>query len=238
MTTTKVTNAIGARLTRNWLKDRSVAPAMMMFGGSPISVAVPPMFDAITSITIRGIGSMSSASASRKVIGTISRIVVRLSRKAERRAVVTASDEHDAKRLAARELAGPDRDVVIDARLLGQVDQDHHPREQADGVEVDRFDRGFLVVFAADEQDDDRGARKRDLGAMDALGRDQREREQECSDGDSHGACLADQTSRRSAASVSAEVRSPGADEPPSTGGTITVVRIDMPTMAAKSPDR
>ena len=61
-----------------------------MFGGSPISVAVPPMFDAMISIRISGIGSMSSASASRNVIGTTSRIVVRLSRKADRTAVVTA----------------------------------------------------------------------------------------------------------------------------------------------------
>jgi hypothetical protein len=39
-----------------------------------------------------GIGSRSSASASRKVIGTISSTVVRLSRKAERTAVVVASE--------------------------------------------------------------------------------------------------------------------------------------------------
>ena len=74
------------------MKERSVAPAMMMLGGSPISVAVPPMFDAITSMITSGIGSMSSASASRNVIGTISSTVVRLSRKAESTAVVTASD--------------------------------------------------------------------------------------------------------------------------------------------------
>ena len=74
------------------MKDRPVAPAMRMFGGSPISVAVPPMFDTRTSTTISGIGSMSSASASRNVIGTTSRIVVRLSRNADSSAVVTASE--------------------------------------------------------------------------------------------------------------------------------------------------
>ncbi len=74
------------------MKERPVAPAMRMFGGSPISVAVPPMFDTSTSTTISGIGSMSSASASRKVIGTTSRIVVRLSRNADSSAVVIASD--------------------------------------------------------------------------------------------------------------------------------------------------
>ena len=64
---------------------------MMMFGGSPISVAVPPMLDAITSMITSGIASMSSASASRNVIGTIRRTVVRLSRNADSSAVVPAS---------------------------------------------------------------------------------------------------------------------------------------------------
>ena len=72
------------------LKLSPVAPAMMMFGGSPIRVAVPPMLEAITSMISSGTASMSSASASRKVIGAISRIVVRLSRKAESSAVVPA----------------------------------------------------------------------------------------------------------------------------------------------------
>ncbi len=59
----------------------------MMFGGSPISVAVPPMFDASTSTSTSGIGEIFSRSASRSVIGTTSRIAVRLSRKAESRPV-------------------------------------------------------------------------------------------------------------------------------------------------------
>ena len=65
---------------------------MMMFGGSPISVAVPPMFETMISMITSGIGSMSSASASRNVIGTTSRIVVRLSRNADSTAVVVASE--------------------------------------------------------------------------------------------------------------------------------------------------
>jgi hypothetical protein len=43
----------------NCTKDRPVAPAMRMFGGSPMSVAVPPMFDAMISMKTSGIGSMS-----------------------------------------------------------------------------------------------------------------------------------------------------------------------------------
>ena len=74
----------------NCVNDRSVAPAMRMFGGSPMSVAVPPMFDAKISMSTSGIGSMSSASASRNVIGTMSSTVVRLSRKADSSAVAPA----------------------------------------------------------------------------------------------------------------------------------------------------
>ena len=41
------------------MNDRPVAPAMMMFGGSPISVAVPPMFETRISMMTSGSGSMS-----------------------------------------------------------------------------------------------------------------------------------------------------------------------------------
>ena len=69
-----------------------MCPAMRMFGGSPMSVEVPPMFEAMISMSTSGIGSMSSASASRNVIGTIRSTVVRLSRNAESTAVATASE--------------------------------------------------------------------------------------------------------------------------------------------------
>ena len=86
MTTPKATTQIGARLVMKAMKLSPVAPAMRMFGGSPISVAVPPMLETRISMITSGIGSMSSASASRNVIGTISSTVVRLSRKAESKA--------------------------------------------------------------------------------------------------------------------------------------------------------
>ncbi len=70
-----------------------------MFGGSPISVAVPPTLEATISMMISGTGSTSSASASRNVIGTISRIVVTLSRNADSTAVVIASDSTTASGL-------------------------------------------------------------------------------------------------------------------------------------------
>ena len=44
----------GARLTTKSLKDRPAAEPMMMFGGSPISVAVPPMLEARISVNRKG----------------------------------------------------------------------------------------------------------------------------------------------------------------------------------------
>ena len=48
MTTTIQMIAIGARCSMNMTKVSSfTALPIMMFGGSPMSVAVPPMFDAM-----------------------------------------------------------------------------------------------------------------------------------------------------------------------------------------------
>ena len=185
MTTTKVTSAIGARLTMKLLKLRSVAPAMMMFGGSPISVAVPPMLEAITSITIERDRVEVQRVRQQEGHGTISRIVVRLSRNAESSAVVRGEADDDRERTPLRELPGTDRDVVIDAGLLGQVDEDHHPDEQSDRVEVHGLDR-LLLREVADEQDDDGRPEERDLRPMDALGGDHREGDEERCDGDRH----------------------------------------------------
>ena len=45
---------MGARLTTNSLKDSPTSEPIKMFGGSPISVAVPPMFEAKTSANRKG----------------------------------------------------------------------------------------------------------------------------------------------------------------------------------------
>ena len=84
-------------------------------------------------------------------------------------------------------------------------DHDHHPDEQADRVEVDRLDRLLLVERAGEH--DQRRAQQGDLGAVDALGRDQREGDDEDCDGEGHGSTSgvderdADQASRHTAES-------------------------------------
>ena len=64
---------------------------MIRFGGSPISVAVPPMFEAIASAIRKGTGGTPSSLATSSVTGATKRMVVTLSRNAERNAVAKTS---------------------------------------------------------------------------------------------------------------------------------------------------
>ncbi len=75
------TSTTGARLTRKSTKSRPVALPIRMLGGSPISVAVPPILLAITWVIMNGRGSSPRSSQIAIVTGSISRILVTLSSK-------------------------------------------------------------------------------------------------------------------------------------------------------------
>ena len=64
------------------IKEKPAALPMIIFGGSPINVAVPPIFDENISVSKYGKGSISSFLAIAKVIGKTSITVVTLSRNA------------------------------------------------------------------------------------------------------------------------------------------------------------
>jgi hypothetical protein len=65
---------------------------MMMFGGSPTKVDVPPMLEASTSAIRNGATGTSSRSHTRNVVGAISSTVVTLSRNADTNAVTSTSN--------------------------------------------------------------------------------------------------------------------------------------------------
>src|SRR4029453_6059123 len=77
----------GGGRTARWWNVRLVAEPIMMFGGSPISVAVPPMLDAKIWAKRYGYGRTLNSSVMRRVTGTVSSTVVTLSRNAEKTAV-------------------------------------------------------------------------------------------------------------------------------------------------------
>ena len=58
-----MTSATGARWTRNAMKSSPAAEPIRMFGGSPMSVAVPPTLDARISEIRKGTGEMPSVAA-------------------------------------------------------------------------------------------------------------------------------------------------------------------------------
>ena len=74
------------------MKSTNVKPAalpIIILGGSPISVAVPPVLEAIICVSRNGTGSVLSTPAMAMVTGPIRSTVVTLSRTDERRAVTT-----------------------------------------------------------------------------------------------------------------------------------------------------
>ena len=73
------------------MKVRPVALPIMIFGGSPMRVAVPPILDMSICETRNGYGFTSSSSVIRSVMGTVRRTVVTLSSRAERMAVTQES---------------------------------------------------------------------------------------------------------------------------------------------------
>ena len=83
--------AIGAMWARKSLKLNPARLPMTMFGGSPIRVAAPPIFDASTSAIRYGWAGMRRRPHTTMVTGATSMIVVTLSRNGDAIAVIAIS---------------------------------------------------------------------------------------------------------------------------------------------------
>ena len=84
-----ITMMTGESYSRKSKKLKPAAEPIMMLGGSPIKVAVPPMLEARISTMKKGMGLMSSRRRQTVyVTGPMRRTVVTLSRKAEQTAVM------------------------------------------------------------------------------------------------------------------------------------------------------
>ncbi len=134
-----------------------------MFGGSPMRVAVPPMFDAKIWLMRYGNGETFSVRAIDRVTGVSRTTVVTLSRTAESSAVADREHDEQPERLAARTVDGQPGDVLEEAGLTESAGQDHHPGQQEDDVEVDPGE-GFLLVDDA-EDDHQQAAQQGDRGS-------------------------------------------------------------------------
>ena len=85
--TTKIIATMPVSSCKNVKNENPALLPMIMFGGSPISVAVPPILDMRISIIKKGTAFMSNFFATRKVIGITRITVVTLSKNADATAV-------------------------------------------------------------------------------------------------------------------------------------------------------
>src|SRR3972149_449383 len=111
----------GARLTRKSVKLRSAALPMRMLGGSPMSVAVPPMLEAMTCETRNGTGFSSIPLATNRERG------------------------RDPFALPRRLVEGADGKPLERSCLTGDAGYHHHPHQQEDDVEVNCGERLLLI---------------------------------------------------------------------------------------------
>ena len=153
------------------MKPRPAAEPMRMLGGSPMSVAVPPMFEAKICEIRYGQGETSSVRAIDSVTGVSSTTVVTLSRTAESTAVATASIDAAAG-TAPRETGGRPTPATHSKKPVCRVaGQDHHPGQQEDDVEVDRGE--CLLLVDDPEEHDQEAAEKGHQGPVEPLRGDQ-----------------------------------------------------------------
>ena len=160
---TMITTTTGARLTRKSPKSSPAAEPMRMLGGSPMRVAVPPMFEARIWLIRYGNGETLRVRAIDSVTGVSSTTVVTLSRTAASTAVRTRQDDQQPERLTAREVDRVARHVLEEPGLAEPAGEDHHPGQQEDDVEVDGREGLFLVDDP--EDDDEQAAEQGDRGS-------------------------------------------------------------------------
>ena len=147
----KITTTAGAMWTRKSLNVRPARLPMMMLGGSPISVAAPPMLDASTSAIRKGCGAMRRRSQITRVTGATSMMMVTLSSTGEAMAVISISITMSRNGLPLGPFCRPDRQEVEHAGLLDHADDDHHAEQQEDDVPVDALVLGIEHFLAGDQ---------------------------------------------------------------------------------------
>ena len=110
---------------------------MIMFCGLPVIVAMLPTLEAIGIASRYGIGSRFSRLTRSSTSGVMTRQIVSLTRKAEKR----AGHHHDRHQQDER-MAGARHDPIAhqpEKAGKAQVgDDDHHAEQERDGVEIDR----------------------------------------------------------------------------------------------------
>ena len=145
----------GARWTRKSLKVRPARLPMMMFGGSPTSVAIPPMLEANTSTIRKGAAGRARRSHTSSVTGAIEQHGGDVVQQGRGGRGDDDEHHHHAEGPAAGSLDRPDRQVLEQPGAPQHSDDHHHAHEQEDDVPVDPGVHGVerrVGVGGADEE--------------------------------------------------------------------------------------
>ena len=179
------TTAIGLITPRKSPNESPAAEPIMMFGGSPIRVAAPPMFEAKITPSRYGSG----------IHLEVVREVQEHGRHEQDRGHVVEQgrddrrEDHEEDEEPERAVPGgpgrADREPVEEARVAGERDDHHHPGKEQEGVEVEVV--GDPVPGDEPGSDRDHPARDRRDRAMDPLVHDQRVYHEKERDGGERG---------------------------------------------------
>ena len=183
------TTTIGAMWIRKSLNVRPDRLAMMMFGGSPIRVAAPPMFEAKTSAIRNGHRIDPQSIAHQQGDGCDEQHggdVVQQGRGHRRD---QHQQHHHPSRRCLRALGGPDGGELEHAGPAQHRDDDHHAEEQEDDVPVDAGLPRVERVLGADHAEAEHQGRadQRDHGLVHPFGGDEDIRDHEHRDRDHRG---------------------------------------------------
>jgi hypothetical protein len=161
--------AMGPRWMRKSRKDRSVALPIRILGGSPMRVAVPPIFDARISAMRNGRDVEHLGDQDRDRSDQEHRRDIVEQRRCDGRE--DGEPEQYPPTVAPRSLRDLDGDIAEDAGFLYHADEKHHARQESDRVKVDPREGPSLGHDP--EHDEQHGSHDGDLGAVDSLGDDE-----------------------------------------------------------------
>ena len=144
-----------------------------MFGGSPMSVAVPPMLEAMISVHGAQLEHLTNREGNRADKQYRGDVV----QERGKNSGDNAEQHHDYPRVALRYLRCSNSDVFEYARILNYGNEYHHAYQDAQRAEVDVLHAGIETEDTS--QDEHNGARKRGDRTVDLFRDDQREHHNE-----------------------------------------------------------
>jgi len=162
------------------MKNGTALPIITL-GGSPTSVATPPVSESRASAISRGVALMRVTLAIRMVMGAMMTTVVTLSRMKETSVVTVPSATTSSHGFPLVFLACDNGQVFEESGLFQDGHDDHHAGQQGQGMEVDGLEGQLRGIEPEEmpEQDNEYRPGQGDDGAVHPFADDQDEGDNE-----------------------------------------------------------